>query len=112
MINDEIKKELHEYFDMGMIATHGYNEADVIHFAEYMMRVSRDVGFWGRTCARQDQEMKKFKKVIAKLGPWASAAQEDPKCCQKLKDIFQEVMELDHLPRDFNLPEEGDDHEE
>ena len=37
----------------------------------------------------------KASKVFKKLGPWASAAQEDPKCCQELKDIFQEVMELD-----------------
>lgn len=32
--------------------------------------------------------------ILKDLGPWASAAQDDPKCCQELKDIFLRVIDI------------------
>jgi len=39
----------------------------------------------------------KTNKVLVKLGPWASAALDDPKVCQELRKIFSEVVDMSVL---------------
>jgi hypothetical protein len=43
----------------------------------------------------------RMQRVIDSLGPWASAAMDDPGCCDKLKTIFNAVLELANVGMDF-----------
>ena len=66
-----------------------------------------------------ESQLKMFKSTILKLAPWCSAGMDDKNVCQKLKDIFTEVMELeikfdnkeikpgDPFERVFNLSKES-----
>lgn len=60
--------------------------------------ITEDLTICG-TCVNKEKKslqakLEVYKKIFIGLGPWASAALSDPKCCQELKDIFEKVVEL------------------
>ncbi len=53
-------------------------------------------------------KLQKMQFVVNDLGSWASAAQDDPGCCQELKVIFLRLLELCDVPQDFHYGTKSD----
>ena len=75
---EDIRKELRDYFDMGMIKTFGFMEVDVIDFCEYMLNAGRE------------QAEKKIETLTTALR-WTSTYVDDPSVIMVVDKALAEI---------------------